>query len=124
MVEFALLLPFLALLLFAIIQYGFIFSAYITLRHGAQVTSRTMALPGASINNLSAVACTAITPMLNCANLQSAQLTPIAIGASATTTNAVRVTLTYNLPLIIRFVVPGATGNNLTLTAVAVDRTF
>ena len=120
LVEFALVLPLLALLLFAIIQYGFIFGAYMTLRHGAQVTSRSLAFAGASTNNASAIACGAISPPLDCALLQSTAVANTTVG----TVPAVRVTLTYNLPLIIRYVVPNATGNSLTLTAVAVDRKF
>lgn len=120
LVEFALVIPLLALILFAIIQYGFIFSAVSTLRHAAQVTSRTMSLGGASTNNASTVANAAIQPLLDPAKLQN-------VGVSYTTvsgTPAVRVQLTYNLPLIIKFVVPGATGNTLTLTAEAIDRRF
>jgi Flp pilus assembly protein TadG len=119
MVEFALMFPFLALLLFAIIQYGFIFGAQATLRHAAQVTSRTMALPGADYSTAPTVACSAINSLLDCSKL-SAVATNASVGGLST--DAVQVNLTYNLPLIIRFVVPNATGNTLTLRAQAVDR--
>jgi Flp pilus assembly protein TadG len=48
LVEFALVVPLLALLLFAIIQYGFIFNAYMNVRHAAFVTARSVALSGTS----------------------------------------------------------------------------
>jgi len=47
LVEFALAAPLLFLLLLGIIQYGLIFSASLTLRHAAQVSSRTLSLAGA-----------------------------------------------------------------------------
>lgn len=121
LVEFALSLPLLALLLFAIIQWAFIFNTYMTLRHAAQVTSRTLSLSGASAD-AQTVACEAIQSTLDCANLQSVGVnTNLVVGGS---TRAVEVTLTYDLPLIISFVVPNVTDNTMTLTAVAVDRNF
>ncbi len=120
LVEFALAAPILFLLLLGIIQYGLIFSASLTLRHGAQVTSRTLSLSGATTNNVSTVACQAISPMLDCSKLQAPQVTYPTVGPN----NAVQVKLTYNLPLIVSFVVPGASGNTLTLTATGVDRKF
>lgn len=118
LVEFALALPLLALILFAIIQYGFIISAQITLRHAAQVTSRTMSLAGASTNNVNTVAADALGPLLDSNQLQSVQLVRTTVGSA----DAYRVTLTYDLPLVLKFVVPGATGNILQLTASGVDR--
>ncbi len=118
LVEFALAAPLLFLLLLGIIQYGLIFSASLTLRHAAQVSSRTLSLAGASTNNVSSIACQAISPMLDCSKLQSPQVTFPAVGANP----GVQVTLRYNLPLIVSFVVPGASGNTLQLTATGVDR--
>jgi hypothetical protein len=118
LVEFALAFPILAIVLLAIIQYGFIFSALQTLRHGAQITSRTLSLPGGGGTNAQAIACTSISPLLDCAKLQPVVIANTTVGGNP----AVQVTLQYDLPLIIKFVVPNATGNNLRLTAVAVDR--
>lgn len=118
MVELALAMPVLAVILFAIIQYGFIFSAQITLRHAAQVTSRNLALSGSDTNNVNAVAQAALGPLLDTARLDPALVTKKVIGG----TDAYQVQLTYNLPLIIKFVVPNATGNDLALTATGVDR--
>jgi Flp pilus assembly protein TadG len=118
LVEFALAAPLLFLLLLGIIQYGLIFSASLTLRHAAQVSSRTLSLAGASTNNVSSIACQAISPMLDCARLQPPQVTFPTVGGN----QGVQVTLRYNLPLIVSFVVPGASGNVLQLTATGVDR--
>src|SRR5512145_1569670 len=80
LVEFALVLPLLAVLLFAIIQYGLIFNAYMTLRHGAHVTARTLSLAGASTNNVQATACDAVQPVLDCARLASPVVSSATIG--------------------------------------------
>ena len=121
LVEFALLLPLLALLLFTIIQYGFIFSAYMTLRHGAHVTARTATMAGfntSNTSNITSSASSAITPMLNAANLRPAILTQTTVGGLS----AIKVQLIYDLPLIVKFVVPNASGNILTLSADATYR--
>jgi Flp pilus assembly protein TadG len=120
LVEFALTLPLLALLLFAIIQYGFIFGTSMTLRHGAHETARAMSLAGQTSTNVSAIACNAISPLLNCANLQSVQIDQNAtVSASG---DSVSVNLTYNLDLIIPWVVPNSSGGVLPLQAQAVYR--
>ena len=118
LVELALALPVLAVILFAIIQYGFILSTQVTLRHAAQVTSRSMTLSGANTNNVNTVAQQALGPLLDSSKLDPVDLDKTTVGG----TEGYQVTLTYNMPLIIKFVVPNATGNSLTLTATAVDR--
>lgn len=118
LVEFAFVLPLLALLLFAIIQYGFIFNAYMTLRHGCHVAARSVSLAGASTNNVTAIVCQTIQPLLSCSRLGPVIPTPTTVGGIS----AMNVTATYSLPLIIKFVVPGASSNNLTVTAQATYR--
>jgi Flp pilus assembly protein TadG len=119
MVEFALTLPLLALLLFAIIQYGFIFNAYMTLRHGMHVAARTFSLAGGGVTNTpKSVVCAAVQPMLDCSRLGTPTVTSTNLG----TVSAIQVSGSYGLPLIVRFVVPGATGNTLTITASATYR--
>jgi Flp pilus assembly protein TadG len=119
MVEFALLLPLLALLLFAIIQYGFIFSAYMTLRHAANVTARTVGLASLTPADATAVAKQAITPMLDVSKLGAVTVNQVSVN---TLNDSYSVQLTYTLPLIIKFVVPGASGNTLVLNARAIYR--
>jgi Flp pilus assembly protein TadG len=119
MVEFALVLPLLAVLLFGIIQYGFIFNAYMTLRHGMHVAARTFALSGGVTNTPQDIVCFAVQPMLDCSRLGTPTVTSTNVGTVSATT----VSGTYGLPLIVKFVVPGATGNTLTITASATYRT-
>ena len=115
--EFALTLPLLALLLFGVIQYGFIFNAYMTLRHGTHVTARTLALLG-NTNTAQSVLSQAISPVLQPANLGSVTSMQTFVGSAP----AITVSASYNLPLIISFVVPGVAGNNLTITTQATYR--
>jgi Flp pilus assembly protein TadG len=118
--EFALTLPLLVFLLFGIIQYGFIFSAYVTLRHGAHFTARTLSLAASdnTTSNTMQVAKSSITPMLDPNRLQSAVLTSNTVAGL----RAVNAQLVYNLPLILPIVVPGATDGTKVLTASATYR--
>ena len=118
LVEFALTLPLLALMLFGIIQYGLIFSAVVTLRNASAVGARYAVVGTPSVANIQAVTTGAVAPMLN-ANNATASVTNTTVG-SATATS---VTVNYNLPLIIPFVVPGKTaGSTLALSATTVMR--
>lgn len=121
MVEFALVVPILAFLLFAIIQWGLIFNAYINVRHAANVTARTAALTGASTNtaSLKTVATGALFPPLKSANLSDPQLSNVTI---ATANDAYQVTLNYTLPVFISWVVPASSGGTMTVTGSAVYR--
>ena len=105
LVEFALTLPLLALLLFAIIQFGLIFNAYMFLRHGMHVAARSASLPGFT-NSTHDVVCEATKPMLDCSRLSTSPV----ISIPGTLFSSVTVTGTYRLPLIIPYVVPGAVG--------------
>ena len=124
-IEFALTLPLLALLLLGIIQYGFIFAAYMTLRNASAVAARHAVLnsPTPSATEVQNVAIAAIQPMLNPANLQPppsvTQTTLVVNGTSVTATN---VTLTYDLPLIIRYLVVGQSAGKYTLRATTIMR--
>jgi Flp pilus assembly protein TadG len=121
MVEFALVFPLLALMLFAIIQYGFIFSAYMTLRHAANVTARTITLAAGNTNNATAIAQQAVVPMLDSSKLGAVVVNTVSVSQPGAN-DAMSVRLTYNLPLIIQFVVPGASGNILVMNAQATYR--
>jgi Flp pilus assembly protein TadG len=121
LVEFAVIIPLLALALFAIIQYAIIFNAFMTLRHGAQVTSRSFALPTTGASNATDIACQSIQTTLDCARLTAVNVDS---NKNVGGIKGVEVTLTYRLPLIISFVVPRSTNGVLTLTAVAVDRKY
>ena len=121
LIEFAMVVPLLAILLFGIIQYGFIFSAYMTLRHSAHQTARTLSLPNSDTNAANAylIASRAITPLTS-ANLGTPT---VSVATVSKANDSISVQLSYGLPLIIRYVVPNAVGNTLTLTAQATYRT-
>jgi len=112
LVEFALTIPLLALLLFGIIQYGFIFAAYTTLRTGASAAARyaTLSLPNPTVPQIQSYAKSAIGPML-----LTNGVTAVNVNTNATVggvTGAKSVQINYNLELIIPFVVPGKTAGS------------
>jgi Flp pilus assembly protein TadG len=114
-------LPLLALLLFGIIQYGFIFGAYITLRNASAVAARHAILqsPTPSQTEVQNVAREAIMPMLTPNNLASVSVTSVNVAGQPAT----NVTVVYNMPLIVPFVVPGkSAGGSLTLSATTIMR--
>jgi Flp pilus assembly protein TadG len=115
--EFALVIPLLALVLFAIIQYGFIFGAYITLRNAAAVGARYAVVGNQkTIADIQTRTRNAVTPMLNVANVTAVNVnTNFSVGTL--TGGATRVEVRYNLPLIIPYLVIGRTGNTLPMSA-------
>jgi Flp pilus assembly protein TadG len=123
LVEFAFVLPLLALILFGIIQYGFIFAAYTTLRNASAVAARyaTLTNPNPTETQVKALATQAVTPMLDPKNV-----TAVNVNLNATVggqPNAKSVEIKYDLKLIIPFVVPGKTsGSSLTLKATTIMR--
>ena len=122
MVEFALVLPLLALLLFAICQWGFIFATYMSLRNAAVVGARyaTLSNPAPSVSQIQSVTRGAIGPMLKTNNVTAVNVNQsVNVGS---VTGATSVQVNYNLPLIIPFVVPGNTSGSLAMTATAVMR--
>ncbi len=122
LVEFALAFPLLALILFAIIQYGFIFGAQMSLRHAAQITCRTLCLAGVNYDEAETrtLAEESLGPLLDAERLTTVDRTgdDYKVGGR----DAIKVTLAYDMPLIIQFVVPGASDNSITLTAAGIDR--
>src|SRR5437016_14577844 len=98
MVEFALTLPLLALMLFGIIQYGFLFAAYITIRNASAVGARAYVVsqpPDSSVGV--ALARKALGPMLN-ENQPGLVITPnIVTGVSGG--DAYSITVSYPVPL-------------------------
>lgn len=97
LVEFAIVAPLLILLLFGIIEFGWIFGQFNAVRHGAREAARFAAVDGGDNNAIMAVLCNAVEG-------QGAGITSIeaslddggTVGASATIT--------------VRFTVAGLTG--------------
>lgn len=73
LVEFAITLPLVALLLFAIIQYGLIFGAHISLRNASAVAARYAILsnPTPTVTEVEDVARNSLGPLLSVSNLKS-----------------------------------------------------
>ncbi len=114
LIEFALTLPLLAVVLFAIIQYGILFAAYITIRNAASVGARQAII---DTNNAAAFAKAALGPMLN----PSLAPTPVLAQTNVAGVPAWSMTVSYPVPLIIPWVVPGG-GSSKTLTATTIAR--
>ena len=123
-IEFALTLPLLALLLLGIIQYGFIFAAYMTLRNASAVAARHAVLNSPTPTQLEVqnVAIAAIQPMLNRNNLQTPSVTQTTLVVNGQSVTATNVTLTYDLPLVIRYLVVGQSAGKYTLKATTIMR--
>jgi len=122
MVEFALTLPLLAVLLFGIIQYGFIFADYMTIRNASAVAARYATLsPTPTIAEIQSVAQTTAEAELGTNNVPTVNVNMnVAVGSFD---DGKQVQVVYNVPLIIPFVVPGKTdGGSLTISATTVAR--
>ena len=124
MVEFALTLPLLAILLFAIVQYGFLFAAYITLRNASAVGARyaTLSNPAPTVPQIRAVTAAACAIMLktNEGNpMVTVSLKNVTVGS---VNDATSVQVQYNLPLIIPYVCFRSAGSYFPLSATSVMR--
>lgn len=112
--EFALVLLPLFLVLFGIIQYGFIFAATMTVRNATVIAARYAMLGPTNSTNVAkvqAVARQAVGPMLNPNNVTAVNvsLTNVTVGA---TNGATSVEIQYSLPLIIPWIVRGTNVSN------------
>lgn len=122
LVEFALTVPLLVLLLFAIIQYGFIFSTYISLRNAAAVGAR-YAITGSPLPSTADVQ--SFTRGVLGPSVQTNRVSAVNVNRNltvGTVSGATSVQVQYNMPLIVPFVVPGRTGSTLPLSATCVSR--
>ena len=123
LIEFALVLPLLALVLFAIIQYGFVLAAHIALRNATVVGARYATLqinPAPSVAQIENITKAAVASMLDTNSLTVTVNTNATVGGVA---GARVVQAQYNLRLVIPFVVPGGgPGGSVTLSATTVMR--
>src|SRR2546425_5294128 len=83
MVEFALTLPLLALMLFGIIQYGFLFAAYITVRNASAVGARYYAINPTDANGAQTLAKNTLSPMLDKTLGTATSAQPVVAGQQA-----------------------------------------
>ena len=124
MVEFALTLPLVALLLFGIIQYGFIFAAYMTIRNASAVGARysTLSNPTPTVADIQSVTAGACAVMLktNGSNpTVTVSLKNVTVGGVS---GATSVQVHYDLPLIIPYVCFRPSGSTFPLTATSIMR--
>ena len=122
LVEFAMVLPLLAMLLFGIIQWGFIIAAQITLRNATAVGARYATLqtnPLPTQQQIVSVTQAAAAPMLKSDQVVVAVNTDATVGGVG---GAKSVQATYSLPLIIPFVVAQNLPKSVTLSATTIMR--
>ena len=117
LVEFAFVFPVLAFILFAVIQYGFLFAAYITVRNASAVGARAAII---STNNAVAAAKAALSPMLDISRAPDPVLTVTNVGGLP----AFAMTVSYPVKPIIPYVMPpfSRSTTNRTLSATSIMR--
>ena len=120
--ETALVLPILTMLIFGIIQFGWILAAYINLRNATAVAARYAVLyPAPTVQNIRDVAKGAVEPMLDSARVQD----PVDVDQSYSVGgigSATKVEITYDLPLFIPLPIPGVVNGNYQMTVSTVMR--
>ncbi|HXI84383.1 MAG TPA: TadE family protein [Verrucomicrobiae bacterium] len=112
LVEFSLVVVPLMLLLFGIIQFGFIFAAYMTVRNATVITARWANLqvtPPRTVDDIKAFAKLQVQPMLNPNNVTAVNVSQTNVTSGVTNTS---VEIQYNLRLIIPWVVHGSNAPN------------
>ena len=124
MVEAAIVFPVLLFLVFGAIQWGMIVSAYINLRSASATAARAAVLHdlGSTSNEVQQkvadIAASAIQPQLNPSRLTVAIDDTVQVAGDP----GVKVELSYNFPVTLRFVVPGASGGNFRISAATTMR--
>ena len=123
LVEFSLVFVPLMLLLFGIIQFGFIFAAYMTVRNATVVTARwanLQTIPPRTDDDIKAFAKLQVKPMLNPNNVTVVNVSQTNVTSGVTNTS---VEIQYNLRLIIPWVVHGSNApNSYTVKATSIMR--
>jgi len=114
LVEFALISPLLLLFLLGIIQWGWIFAGFVTVRNASAVAARYAVVGTPSSDSIKAKATAAVGPLLN-TNSTYVTATVDMNATVGTATGGKRVAITYNLPVLIPFVDPWATNGTQVL---------
>lgn len=121
MTEFAIVLPVFALFLFGVIQFGLIFSTQLALRNATSVAARFAVLGGAGGGHTeSEVKQAAVDASSGILEITTADVTVAdeTVGGES----AKKITITYDLDLLLPFVVPGQVNGQLTLRSEAFMR--
>ena len=129
LVEAAVAVPFLVLVVLGIIQYGFLFAAYITIRSTAQVAARYAAIldhdSDPQDEDIENWARGTLGPLLdpNALTLTRTTVNIGTLGQPGYLEGATQIELDYDLPLFFPWVVPGANGNGtFTINAFSIMR--
>ena len=119
MVEFASILPVVSIFLFGVVQYGLIFSAYITVRNASAAGARysILSFPVKTDAQIISFTKAAVTPSLQ-SNSASVVVTRNVNAGSAN--DAISVRVTYSYPTMLP--VPGASGGLFPLSATTTVR--
>ena len=119
LVEFALVVPILLILLFGIIQYSLFFWGYVTIRTASAIGARQAIVSPGNVDLITSVAqgAAAAPPLLMSNKVNVTVATNSASGPLITT-----VTVSYNFPIFIPFVIPPFTrvGTNKTISATTI----
>lgn len=121
--EFAVVTPVLVLLVFGLMQFGFVFAAHLTVRNAASVSARHLALGdpaqcAARASEAPTVAANAISTTLDPANIGAVNAQ---CNVNVNGTVAHRVDIVYNFPLLFSLVLPGS-GATFAVKASAIMR--
>jgi Flp pilus assembly protein TadG len=120
-IELALTLPVLFLCLFGIIQWGYIFGAYITIRNAAMVGARSAALFGSDANTIDSKVRASLSPTLDSSFAACAKNSCVNCPVPALNADS-KCTITYPFKLFLPFVVPNATNGKLTIVGATTMR--
>lgn len=120
LVEFALVAPVLLLVVFGICQYGFMYSASMTIKNATVEAARfaTSTTSSPSIDQITTVAEDALAPTITVTNNNVSVIVnqDVTVGVVG---GATSVEIDYTMPLIIPWIVPGANGQ-ITLHAITI----
>jgi len=124
MVESVIVFPVLLLLVFGAIQWGMIMSAYINLRSASATAARAAVLYDLGSSSyevqqkVGAIAASAIQPQLSPGRLTVGFDDTVLVAGDP----GVKVELSYDFPVALRFVVPGASGGVYRISASTIMR--
>jgi len=115
LVEFVLVAPIFVFLLFALAQYGLLFSAYLAVRNASTVGGRQAIISPGNTAAITSVATAAAGAML----VDTSRVQVAVSTATLSTGLGTQVTVSYPLQLIVPFVVPPFTTTARTRTVTA-----
>ncbi len=122
MVEMAIIAPVLALMLLGFVQIGLIVIAKIGIHNAATVAARYAVLDGVSKNqaDIDDAVERSLPPTISFSDINIDYRDDYPIGTG--TDEATRVLVTYDMPLMVPYVIPNSSGGILTIEAASIMR--